>query len=132
MKKIISTNDVIKYLISNIKFSETANSRGYSAAMRCIPSIYNIVCKPTGMTYTGSSSDTLYRMVYHIKSMEIGSHLKRKMVEDYNKYGLMNFEFNILHIVEDEGARIGLEYLMAEELQESGTSYNYRKPRKKK
>jgi group I intron endonuclease len=62
--------------------------------------IYCITCIPTNKKYIGSSIDMMIRWNSHLISLLINKHSNKKLQADFNKYGLINFSFNVLVMAE--------------------------------
>lgn len=63
-------------------------------------SIYCITCKTTRRYYIGSSKDTFIRWNNHFWKLYKSKHTNKQLLDDFNKYGITNFSFRILHLVE--------------------------------
>ena len=60
--------------------------------------IYEIKNKINGKVYIGKASNIKKRWNHHIEKLESNSHHNKKLQEDFNKYGLNNFEFSIVKV----------------------------------
>jgi len=68
-----------------------------------IPSsgVYLIKCKINNRVYIGQSTNISSRISLHISSLTNGKHHCELLQEDYNKYGLTNFVFELIEEVEE-------------------------------
>lgn len=64
-----------------------------------IKGIYSIRNKENNKRYIGESTNIIKRFKEHKESLEQNKHHSYKLQKDYNKYGVDNFEFEILEIV---------------------------------
>lgn len=64
--------------------------------------IYRIFCGATGKNYIGQSKNIENRWIQHKSELKNNSHINYKLQEDYNTYGLEEFEFSILKEDEEE------------------------------
>lgn len=60
--------------------------------------IYCITCISNNKKYVGSSIDMTIRWNSHITSLMFNKHSNKGLQGDFNKFGLVNFTFNILVI----------------------------------
>lgn len=73
-----------------------------------IYSIYNIVNKKT---YIGSSINIEKRWIFHKKDLFQNKHHNYKIQDDFNRYGIKKFSFQILEIVENKKKLLETEQL---------------------
>ena len=65
------------------------------------PGVYKIRCLTTDRVYFGSSVDVPNRLNGHLWTLERGKHCNRFLQEDFNKYGVKDFEVNVIHVAQD-------------------------------
>lgn len=58
--------------------------------------IYKITCKANNKKYIGKATDLELRKQQHFSKLRIGNHPNMKLQDDFNKYGIDNFVFEIL------------------------------------
>lgn len=58
--------------------------------------IYKITCKANNKKYIGKATDLELRKQQHFSKLKIGNHPNMKLQDDFNKYGIDNFDFEIL------------------------------------
>ena len=63
--------------------------------------IYSITNKINGKVYIGQSKDIGGRMLEHIRDLESNRHVNWHLQRAYNKYGLENFEFNVVEMCDE-------------------------------
>lgn len=63
-----------------------------------ISCIYKITNKQTGKVYVGSAKDVGTRWSSHIYDLDRNKHHSKELQEDWNKYGFINFSFDILDL----------------------------------
>ena len=68
--------------------------------------IYKITNKINNKVYIGKSKNISRRWHEHIKSWELGLHHSYKLQEDWNKYGVVNFTFEVIEICKKEDLNI--------------------------
>ena len=68
--------------------------------------IYKITNKINNKVYIGKSKNISRRWHEHIKSLELGLHHSYKLQEDWNKYGVINFTFEVIEICKKEDLNI--------------------------
>lgn len=72
--------------------------------------IYRIVCVPTGATYFGSTrANFMARWGQHVRDLDNGRHVNRRLQEDWNCYGRDVFSFVIVEVLDDDEAFIARE-----------------------
>ena len=64
--------------------------------------VYQIICKKNNKIYIGSSKNIISRWRHHTSDLNRNCHSNMFLQEDWNKYGLDNFEFIILEETELE------------------------------
>lgn len=64
--------------------------------------IYKIECLKNGMVYVGSSIDIQARLTWHKSHLINNTHYKKGMQEDFNKYGIENFVFEIVELTTEK------------------------------
>lgn len=64
--------------------------------------IYKIECLENNMVYVGSSIDIQARLTWHKSHLINNTHYKKGMQEDFNKYGIGNFVFEIIELTTEE------------------------------
>lgn len=64
--------------------------------------IYKIICKPTGKIYIGSAVNLGKRKSSHFETLTKGTHKNKHLQSAFKKYGISNFVFEIIEIVEDK------------------------------
>lgn len=62
------------------------------------PGIYQITCLMNGKKYIGESSNVLTRLGRHADSLENNRHDCKDLQTDFNQYGKVGFEFDILNL----------------------------------
>lgn len=65
-----------------------------------VSGIYMIRNKINDRTYVGRSHDVTERLSGHIKQLVSGKHLNSHLLSDFKEYGISNFTFQILEIVD--------------------------------
>ena len=63
--------------------------------------IYKITNKINGKMYIGESLDIIRRWEEHKEALKNNKHYNYKLQKDYNQYGLENFEFNIIAVLDE-------------------------------
>jgi group I intron endonuclease len=81
--------------------------------------IYKIVNLETNKIYIGSSNDMLKRCKQHFSDLKNNTHRNSHLQASYNKYGILNFKFEILEICEQLN-----KYELLEKEQEYINSFN--------
>ena len=71
--------------------------------------IYSIYNKVNGLFYVGAAINFRKRWELHRLELKNNRHHSRHLQNAYNKYGLENFEFKILQIVEDKNRLTEIE-----------------------
>lgn len=64
--------------------------------------IYKIECLKNNMVYVGSSIDIQARLTWHKSHLINNTHYKKGMQEDFNKYGIENFVFEIVELTTEK------------------------------
>ncbi len=69
--------------------------------------VYCIKCLVNNRVYIGSASNFVKRLIAHKNQLQSGIHKAKLMQDDFNKYGLLNFDFyiiehNILNYIDRE------------------------------
>lgn len=64
--------------------------------------IYIIKSKINNKSYIGSSIDIAKRFKTHLWRLNTNSHINKLLQNDYNSYGIDNFEFNVLEYCEEK------------------------------
>lgn len=85
--------------------------------------IYEIINTVNGKKYVGSSYDVKKRIQTHQSRLRTNKHINKHLQNAYNKYGVENFEFNIVELC-------GIDKLTEQEkyhLSKVNESYNIRK-----
>lgn len=67
-----------------------------------ISGVYLLRNKINQRTYVGRSRDILGRYSGHINQLIDGSHSNKYLLDDYKKFGISNFEFQVLEIVDNQ------------------------------
>lgn len=84
--------------------------------------IYIINCLVNNNVYIGSSADFQKRLTQHKNELISNKHKNTLLQDDFNKYGLLNFDFYILdHNILDYKVR---EYEVIKEYFKTHTLYN--------
>lgn len=63
--------------------------------------VYSITNKINGKRYIGSSKNILYRYSTHFSSLRNNTHKNKHLQNAVNKYGIENFSFEIIEIVDN-------------------------------
>lgn len=71
--------------------------------------IYKIICKTNGKIYIGSAVNLGKRKSSHFETLTKGSHKNKHLQSAFKKYGICNFVFEIIEIVEDKKLLIARE-----------------------
>jgi group I intron endonuclease len=96
--------------------------------------IYCITCICNNKKYIGSSIDLTIRWNSHITSLMFNKHSNKGLQADFNKFGLVNFTFNILVVANKNITKeqlLGLEQLEIDAIHK-GNSYNTKRAIAKK
>ena len=64
-------------------------------------SIYKITCLVTDRVYIGKTNNPIRRFSEHIIGLTSGTHKNPHLQEDYDKYGLNNFSFQVIDEIEN-------------------------------
>ncbi len=67
-----------------------------------ISGVYLLRNKVNQRAYVGRSRDILGRYSGHINQLIDGSHSNKYLLDDYKKFGISNFEFQVLEIVDNQ------------------------------
>ena len=114
----------IKHLENNIKFSADAEKAMPNRWLYRVPGVYSIKCKTTQRVYYGCSWSIFRRLVDHLGELHRGCHKKKDLQDDYNKYGIDDFEFIIESYMENVPQYFDLERRFINESFQSNLSYN--------
>ena len=126
-------------MTTNIKTKKSSNnttSKGKSYSYRRIKlaGIYCITCTSNNKKYIGSSTNLTARWNSHITSLMFNKHSNKGLQEDFNKFGLVNFTFNVLVVADKNITKEQL--LVLEQLEidavHRGNSYNNKRAIAKK
>lgn len=80
-------------------------------AYKKIEGIYKITCKENQKVYIGKSVNIKVRWCRHRYDLRDGIHWNKQMQQDYNKYGLAGFKFEIVWTRPKEASDHSLEEL---------------------
>lgn len=116
-------------------FNNTAaKSKPYSYRKLKLVGIYCITCIYNNKKYIGSSTNLTVRWNNHITSLMFNKHSNKGLQEDFNKFGLVNFTFNVLVVADKNITKEQL--LILEQLEidavHRGNSYNNKRAIAKK
>ncbi|MEC0709176.1 GIY-YIG nuclease family protein [Bacillus haynesii] len=79
-----------------------------------IAGIYKIVCKENQKVYIGKSVNIKVRWCRHRYDLRDGIHWNRQLQQDYDKYGLEGFQFEIIHKIPNDAEPQSLDELEKE------------------
>lgn len=71
--------------------------------------IYKITCSKSKRSYIGSSKDVFIRLNSHCIGLLKGNHHNSEMQNDFNKYGLFSFSFQVVALSFDSATLKELE-----------------------
>ena len=74
--------------------------------------IYKITNKINKKVYIGESLDILRRWREHKEELKNNKHDNYKLQQDYNKYGVDSFEFNIVSVLNDDISHYSDKYIL--------------------
>lgn len=78
----------------------------------CMKIIYKIACDINNKIYIGQTKRYEIRKREHVNDLKANRHANRYLQEDYNKYGLSHFKFDIIEQVEDKVSDAREDYWM--------------------
>lgn len=91
--------------------------------------VYAVTHLPTGKLYIGASINAEYRLLYnHRSSLRRGASENRFLQEDWNRYGEMQFSFEIVEVCSEENLR-DREKFHIDFFADSGLLYNIHRGR---
>jgi len=64
--------------------------------------VYQIINTENKKIYIGESEDIAKRWTDHITQLVNGSHYNLKLQNDFNKYGISNFKFDVLELIQSD------------------------------
>ena len=79
--------------------------------------VYKITCKATGWVYIGKSNNVLTRWMFHKFKLEAGTHMNKRLQNQWNHYGAVAFAFEVIELLDDPHDELLAEreiYWMAE------------------
>ena len=74
--------------------------------------IYKIVCLENNKVYIGQTGDYDKRKKTHMRNLKNNNHINTYLQEDYNKYGAVNFRYDVIEVVADECGNEREDYWM--------------------
>lgn len=91
------------------------------------PGIYRIVNKLNGKVYVGCASDLSKRKSRHLKELKEGNHFNEHLNSSCQKYGLENFEFQVIEFLDSTEKLIEREQFWMDKFDSTNKEKGYNK-----
>ncbi len=89
--------------------------------------VYSITNRGDNTTYIGESKNLEVRFIEHLRRLSTNRHVNSHLQNAVNKYGIENFEFEVIELCNLEDTKIR-EHYWVDYLRESGTTFYNIKP----
>jgi hypothetical protein len=111
----------LKYLLSN----NNIDSLSLIIPDTFLRGIYKIVCHINKRVYIGLSQDCNERLSQHKTQLINNKHSNNLLQEDFNKYGINNFSFNVIYEADTDESLNELEMKFVKDYKSNLKKYGY-------